>query len=210
MKKQILNSRVNEVILKNIITEKITSILLLISLILVPKISESQCNVALNKPATASGTYFTTSTSMAFDGNKNTLWSVPAYTGCIQIDLQAQYSIDKINLLIAQTPNGNTIHKIYSAPSIQGPWTLVETISGNTSEGQLLARSYSNPLQNVGAFKFETTQSPSWVSWYEIEIISNSTTKPTATITPQSTTAFCQNASVVLNASNGAGYSYEW
>ncbi len=35
-------------------------------------------------------------------------------------------------------------------------------------------------------------------------------TTPTATITPQSSTTFCQNGSVVLNASTGAGYTYEW
>jgi hypothetical protein len=33
---------------------------------------------------------------------------------------------------------------------------------------------------------------------------------PTATLTPQSTTTFCQGGSVVLNASTGSGYTYEW
>ena len=33
---------------------------------------------------------------------------------------------------------------------------------------------------------------------------------PTAIITPQSTTTFCQGGSVILNASTGTGYTYEW
>ena len=33
---------------------------------------------------------------------------------------------------------------------------------------------------------------------------------PLATITPQSTTTFCQGGSVILNGSTGIGYNYEW
>ena len=33
---------------------------------------------------------------------------------------------------------------------------------------------------------------------------------PPASITPQSTTTFCQGGSVILNASAGSGYTYEW
>ena len=33
---------------------------------------------------------------------------------------------------------------------------------------------------------------------------------PTASITPQSTTTFCQGGFVILNASTGTGYTYEW
>lgn len=35
-------------------------------------------------------------------------------------------------------------------------------------------------------------------------------TNPTATITPQSTTTFCEGGSVKLNASTGTNYTYEW
>jgi hypothetical protein len=44
----------------------------------------------------------------------------------------------------------------------------------------------------------------------EITALYNGCSIPTATITPQSTTTFCQNGSVVLNASTGSGYTYEW
>ena len=44
----------------------------------------------------------------------------------------------------------------------------------------------------------------------EITALYNSCSNPTATIIPQGTTTFCQNGSVVLNASTGSGYTYEW
>ena len=44
----------------------------------------------------------------------------------------------------------------------------------------------------------------------EITALYTGCTTPTATITPQSSTTFCQNGSVVLNASTGTGYAYEW
>ena len=44
----------------------------------------------------------------------------------------------------------------------------------------------------------------------EITALYTGCSTPTATITPQSSTTFCQNGSVVLNASTGSGYAYEW
>jgi hypothetical protein len=44
----------------------------------------------------------------------------------------------------------------------------------------------------------------------EITDLYNGCTNPTATITPQGNTTFCQGGSVVLNASTGTGYTYEW
>ena len=44
----------------------------------------------------------------------------------------------------------------------------------------------------------------------EITALYNSCSTPTASITPQGNTTFCQGGSVVLNASTGTGYTYEW
>ena len=44
----------------------------------------------------------------------------------------------------------------------------------------------------------------------EITALYTGCSTPTATITPQSSTTFCQGGSVVLNASTGTGYTYEW
>jgi uncharacterized protein (TIGR02145 family) len=168
----------------------------------------TDANVALNKPATASGTYSTSTPPKAFDGLTTTGWSTPSNTGWIQVDLQGQFSVNKITLLVDQTPNGSTTHQIYSAPSISGPWTLVETITGVTSMGQLLTRNYqSSPLLNVGAIKVQTTSSPSWVSWREIEVYSSGVQ---ANITASGPLTFCDGNSVTLTANSGTGNTYQW
>ena len=45
---------------------------------------------------------------------------------------------------------------------------------------------------------------------YILKLNSAFCVNPIATISPQSTTTFCQGGSVVLNASTGSGYAYEW
>ena len=165
-------------------------------------------NVALNKPATASATYSPSTSSMAFDGITNNAWTAPTYTGWIQVDLQGSFPVNNIKLYVNQTPNGITTHEIYSAPSISGPWTFVEALTGFTSSGQILVRDYSaSPLLNVGAIKVQTTNSPSWVSWGEIEVYSGSLSE---SITASGPLTFCDGNSVTLSASSGAGYTYQW
>ena len=179
---------------------------LLIILTLTTLYSNGQLlNVALNKPATASGTYNTSTAAKAFDGLNPSSWGTAANTGWIQVDLQGSYTINNINLLVDQTPNGTTTHKIYTAPNITGTWTLVETITGVTSKGQLLERCYqSNPLLNVGAVKIETTNSPSWVSWTEIGIFA--TLSSGQGISASGPLSFANGGSVTLTASPGTSY----
>ena len=62
---------------------------------------------------------------------------------------------------------------------------------------------FNGKIDDVGMWNRALTQT-------EITDLYNGCSTPTATITPQSTLTFCQGASVVLNASIGAGYTYEW
>jgi len=81
-------------------------------------------------------------------------------------------------------------------------------LTGFTSFGQILVRDYSaSPLLNVGAIKVQTTNSPSWVSWGEIEVYSGSLSE---SITASGPLTFCDGNSVTLSASSGAGYTYQW
>ncbi|OYU82747.1 MAG: hypothetical protein CFE24_14320, partial [Flavobacterium sp. BFFFF2] len=166
-------------------------------------------NIALNKPATASGFYGSSTPSLAFDGILTNGWTTPAYTGWIQVDLQGSFTINKLKLVVGQYPNGNTTHQIYAAPSIQGPWTLVETLSGYTSSGDVLVRDYAAaPLTNIGAIKLSTLSTPSWVSWGEIEVYA--LTAVNATISAATPLTFCEGGTVALNANIGSGYTYQW
>ena len=58
-------------------------------------------------------------------------------------------------------------------------------------------------LDDIAIFNRALTQQ-------EITVLYTGCSTPTATITPQSNTTFCQGGSVVLNASTGTGYTYEW
>lgn len=174
-------------------------------LLVMPFTLNSQCvNVALNKPATASSSWSSTP-SLAFDGNCGTPWNAGTFSGWIQVDLQGTFTINNINLLVNQSPSGTTSHEIYTAPNIGGPWTLVETVTGFTSSGQLIERCYNAaPLTNVGAVRVTTTSTPSWVSWLEIGVFSVSPANPV--ITPSGPLTFCQSDSVTLTANTGSSY----
>jgi len=62
---------------------------------------------------------------------------------------------------------------------------------------------YKGEIDDIAIYNRALTQE-------EITALYLGCTTPTASITPQSTTTFCQGGSVVLNASTGAGYTYEW
>ena len=91
------------------------------------------------------------------------------------------------------------------------------TASLNTSSNQLLIggrpnnpdqsfpSSFNGLIDDIGVWNRALTQQ-------EITDLFNSQTcaNPTATITPQGNTTFCQGGSVNLNASTGTNYTYEW
>jgi hypothetical protein len=66
-----------------------------------------------------------------------------------------------------------------------------------------LWRFFSGKLDDIAIYNRALTQQ-------EITALYQSCTNPTASITPQSNTSFCQGNSVVLNASTGTNYTYEW
>ena len=80
-------------------------------------------------------------------------------------------------------------------------------LSGNASFGRMNHPSndaYNGNLDDIGIWNRALTQQ-------EITALFNGCSNPTASIiNPQSTTTFCQGGSVVLNASTGTGYTYEW
>ena len=119
---------------------------------------------------TASNTGAGFSTSMAVDGALNTFWSSGGYpVQWIQLDLGQSYSVSQIRLNASQYPAGLTTHEIYAGPQSQ-TLSLLTTLSGSTQGGQWLEVNLSPPAVNVRYLKINTTSSPSWVSWTEIEV----------------------------------------
>ncbi|MDP3298129.1 MAG: LamG-like jellyroll fold domain-containing protein, partial [Thermodesulfovibrionia bacterium] len=132
---------------------------------------ESTNNVALNKFAWASGSYNSgTTPNKAFDGNTSSVWNAGSWPlQWIAVDLGQTYTIAQIKLTVTQTPNGNTIHNIYVSTD-NVTWRLVETVNKYTSNGEVISVNFDPKIENVQYVKIETTSSPSWVAWAEIEV----------------------------------------
>lgn len=105
-------------------------------------------NVALNKPATASASSVDEIPVNAFDADMNTLWCAPGNTGWIKVDLQDKFLVDSIKLYVRQANTGNSVHEIKVSNDFEN-WTIVETLSGITTNGQILTLSFNEPLSNV-------------------------------------------------------------
>ncbi len=82
------------ILMRNLKIKKVTIKLVTAFLLLLSVNSKSQCNVALNKPATASGSIGASVPAKAFDGISTfstNAWTTPTYTGSIQVDLQGSF-----------------------------------------------------------------------------------------------------------------------
>ena len=108
--------------------------------------------------------------------------------------------------------NKNKINTLYidgilkvnsnSASNIQGKGNGTFLRFGKAQETTANVK-FIGKIDDIGIYNRALTQQ-------EITALYTGCTSLTATITPQSTTTFCQNGSVVLNASTGTGYTYEW
>lgn len=134
---------------------------------------ESCSNIAFNKPATASGSTASEPTNLAFDGNMTTNWCAPASTGWIKVNLQDKFTVNRMKLYVSQAITGSTVHEIKVSEDMTN-WTLVKTFSGSTTQNQILDVTFEPALTNVRGVMINTTQSTSWVAWYEIQVFTNS------------------------------------
>jgi len=131
-------------------------------------------NVALNKPATASASTTSEIPAYAFDADINTNWCAPGYDGWLKVDLQDKYLVDSIKLYVNQANTGNSVHEIKVSNDFEN-WTIVETLSGITTNGQILTVKFDEPLLNVRGVMINTTSSTAWVAWAEVEVYSIAT-----------------------------------
>lgn len=130
----------------------------------------SQNNIATGKIYNASNFFSGFPPENAFDESITTNWNAGGTsTQWISVDLLGTYDIYTIRLTVSQSPDGNTSHNIYKTTDNVN-WTLVETISGVTSDQQIIILDYSSSPINTNGIRIETTDSPSWVAWSEIEL----------------------------------------
>lgn len=131
-------------------------------------------NLALKKAVTASSTHPTSKALYAVDGNLNTSWNAgKGAPTTIVIDLGANYTVGKVNMLTEQLPAGTTTHKLYLGDRNKS-YKLVKTFQGFTSDNQWLSFEASTPFANIRYIKIETASSPSWIAWSEIQVWASS------------------------------------
>ncbi len=138
-------------------------------------------NLALQKPVQVSASLPDQSPEMAVDGDPNTQWSAGGYpTQWIEIDLGAEYSVGEIRLTVGQWPEGNVVHELWVGASRES-LRKVQEFSGYEVDFNILSYLPPSPLNDIRYIKVVTTESPSWVSWREIEVLAPFPATPTAT-----------------------------
>jgi F5/8 type C domain len=131
-------------------------------------------NVALGRPATASGSEAAKPPANAFDGNRQTAWSAGALAPqWIQVDLGSPQSVKRIRLYVGELPAGFTVHRVYGRKSAAEPERLLHELAGFTQGGDVLEQTPPQPWSDVRYVRVETLAGPSLVGWREVEIVSN-------------------------------------
>lgn len=128
-------------------------------------------NLAVEKQVSASSQTTNEAPVNAVDGNIETIWnSGVSPEQWILVDLGTNATVNKIRLIIAQSPSGNTTHKVFVGAS-SSDMRLIHQFNGVTLDNQVLEFTPTIPLSNVQFVKIVTIESPSWVAWKEIEIL---------------------------------------
>ena len=126
-------------------------------------------NIAYGKPVRASASLPAEPPESAVDESAGTQWgsggSAPQW---IEVDLQSAYRLTEVRLLVAQYPEGPTVHRVYVRRG--GGLEQVHEFAGDTGPGDWLAFTLEAPLDDVTAVRVETLSSPSWVAWSEIQV----------------------------------------
>jgi hypothetical protein len=144
-------------------------------------------NLALGKPVSVSAALPDQAPPLAVDGDPNTQWSAGAFpTQWIEIDLGAAYAIGEIRLTVGMWPSGETVHRLWIGSSAESMRLVTEFI-GQEVDFAVLTFTPATPLVNIRYVRIETTDSPSWVSWREIEVLAPFPASATATPQPTPT-----------------------
>jgi hypothetical protein len=111
--------------------------------------------------------------AFAVDGDPGTSWNSGGFPlQWIQIDLGQDYAIAEIRLTVAQSPAGNTIHVVYGkGTSSSGKFGQLHIFSGTTADSDVLVFIPEAPIRGIRTIRIETTTTPSWVGWREVEVI---------------------------------------
>jgi predicted amidohydrolase YtcJ len=142
---------------------------------------ESLCDSEVSEPdpsepvalePTASSSLSTNSPALAVDGDLETHWSAGADAPqWIEIPLDPGRRVVAVRLVVDQFPPGPTTHIVWGRRADDELVQLAERTS-DTDMFDVLEIEIDAPEELV-AIRIETTSSPSWVAWREIDIVSD-------------------------------------
>ena len=110
------------------------------------------------------------SAHLAVDDDLDSLWNsgrIPL--GWFRIALDGQYLVNRVELVIAQTPPGPTTHELWLGDSSGTRARYERLISEHTEDGQTLEVTI-DPPRSINEVYVRTVQSPSWVAWREVRV----------------------------------------
>jgi hypothetical protein len=128
-------------------------------------------NAAFGKPVTASRTEPGKTPGMAVDADPGTSWSAGDFAPqWIEIDLGDPVTVNEIDLIVGQYPDGPTVHHVLGSPADSAEFVELAVLSGDTRDGERLAVTNDGSWPEVDMIRVETVESPSWVAWGEIYV----------------------------------------
>ncbi|MBN1598071.1 MAG: amidohydrolase family protein [Bacteroidales bacterium] len=139
----------------------------------VPPVCESSDLFSINSALISTSDYLEGNTpDLAYDNDEETYWNASDYPPqWILIDLQQNYHIESIDLVVDMWPEGYTVHQLYAKDDqFSSDFELLQEFAGNTINYQHLTHFLSPSDGPYRFIKVLTTESPSWVAWKEIYI----------------------------------------
>ena len=130
-------------------------------------------NLALKKTVRVSRNMAGSDGSLAIDGDRGTSWNsgfeAPQW---IEIDLEGEYDIKEIHLVIDQYPPGLAHHRLkVRGKGTNGDLIEVQDFKGEMTSGQVLSFVPQEILKGIQFVRIESVSNPSWIAWSEIEVI---------------------------------------
>ena len=119
------------------------------------------------------------SADLAIDGDLDSMWNSTLYpVQWFSVILDDFYLVDRVEMVVAQTPAGPTTHEIWLGNG-SGVRTLYRRlIDVHTEDGQILDVTF-DPPRAVNEVLIRTVHNPSWVAWREVRVFGRQAESPT-------------------------------
>jgi predicted amidohydrolase YtcJ len=134
-------------------------------------VSEPPTSEPSGSEPSASASLSTNPPAFAVDDNLETHWGAGADAPqWIEIPLDREQRVVSVRLVVDQFPAGPTTHLVFGRRA-GGEMVLLAEHTADTEMFEVLEVPIDDPTEVV-AIRIETIESPSWVAWREIDIVS--------------------------------------